>query len=263
MSEGGDIAIDMAGGVATLRLRNPARRNAVSSAMWRAIRTFAADVSANKDVRVVVIRGDGDKAFSAGADIADFETARSGAANARAYDDLVEDTCQLIEAIARPTLAVIIGPCMGAGASLAASCDLRIAADNAFFAVPAARLGLGYDPRGIKRFLRVFGASATCELIFTAGRLPAQRAHQLGTVSALVCRWRRSSASPRNGPAGSPRTPRSRSRPPRRPFARTFPRTTRSLAEAEQLYAAADASADYAEGRRAFTEKRTPRFTGN
>ncbi len=173
MSEGGDIAIDMAGGVATLRLRNPARRNAVSSAMWRAIRTFATDVSANKDVRVVVIRGDSDTAFSAGADIADFETARSGAANARAYDDLVEDTCQLIEAIARPTIAVIIGPCMGAGASLAASCDLRIAADNAFFAVPAARLGLGYDPRGIKRFLRVFGASATCELIFTAERLPA------------------------------------------------------------------------------------------
>src|SRR5207344_2612472 len=103
------------------------------------------------------------------------------AANVRAYDDLVEDTCQLIEAIARPTLAVIVGPCMGAGASLAASCDLRIAADNAFFAVPAARLGLGYDPRGIKRFLRVFGASATCELILTA-----ERAYQLGTVSALV-----------------------------------------------------------------------------
>ena len=91
MSEGGDIAIDMAGGVATLRLRNPDRRNAVSSAMWRAIRVFAADVNASKDVRVVVIRGDGDKAFSAGADIADFEIARSGAANARAYDDLVED----------------------------------------------------------------------------------------------------------------------------------------------------------------------------
>ena len=84
------------------------------------------------DVRAVVIRGDGDKAFSAGADIADFESARSGAANARAYDDLVEDSCQLIEAIARPTIAVIIGPCMGAGASLAASCDLRIAAENAF-----------------------------------------------------------------------------------------------------------------------------------
>ena len=79
MSEGGDIAIDMAGGVATLRLRNPDRRNAVSSAMWRAIRVFAADVNASKDVRVVVIRGDGDKAFY-------FETRRaSGAWVHRSY----------------------------------------------------------------------------------------------------------------------------------------------------------------------------------
>ena len=96
MSESGDIAIDMAGGVATLRLRNPARRNAVSAAMWRAIHAFASEVGTRDDVRAVVIRGDGDKAFSAGADIADFESARSGAANARAYDDLVEDSCQLI-----------------------------------------------------------------------------------------------------------------------------------------------------------------------
>jgi enoyl-CoA hydratase/carnithine racemase len=262
MSEGGDIAIDMAGGVATLRLRNPARRNAVSSAMWRAIRTFASEVNASKDVRVVVIRGDGDKAFSAGADIADFETARSGTANARAYDDLVEDTCQLIEAISRPTIAVIIGPCMGAGASLAASCDLRIATDTAFFAVPAARLGLGYDPRGIKRFLRVFGASATCELIFTGERVSTQRAYELGTVSALMpaadiervaAVW--TSRIAENAPltiAAAKAAIR----------AHLFDDDAR-LAEAERLYAAADASADYAEGRRAFTEKRTPRFTGN
>ena len=262
MSAGGEIAIDMAGGVATLRLRNPDRRNAVSSAMWRAIRVFAADVNASKDVRVVVIRGDGDKAFSAGADIADFEIARSGAVNARAYDDLVEDTCQLIEAIARPTLAVIIGPCMGAGASLAASCDLRIAADNAFFAVPAARLGLGYDPRGIKRFLRVFGASATCELIFTAERLPAQRAYQLGTVSALVAmadiertaaEWTRRIAD--NAPLTI-----AAAKSAIRAHVSDDPA---GLAEAGRLHAAADASADYAEGRRAFTEKRAPRFTGN
>jgi enoyl-CoA hydratase len=116
MSEGGDIAIDMAGGVATLKLRNPARRNAVTSAMWRAIHAFASEVGTRDDVRAVVIRGDGDKAFSAGADIADFEIARSGAANARAYDNLVEDSCQLIEAIAQPTVAGIVGPCMGAGA---------------------------------------------------------------------------------------------------------------------------------------------------
>jgi enoyl-CoA hydratase/carnithine racemase len=219
-------------------------------------------VGTRDDVRAVVIRGDGDKAFSAGADIADFETARSGAANARAYDDLVEDSCQLIEAIARPTVAVILGPCMGAGASLAASCDLRIAADNAFFAVPAARLGLGYDPRGIKRFLRVFGASATCELIFTAERLPARRAYQLGSVSALVpptdiervaAEWTARIAD------NAPLTIAAAKAAIRAHLSGAAAR----LAEAERLYAAADASADYAEGRRAFAEKRAPRFTGS
>jgi enoyl-CoA hydratase/carnithine racemase len=151
---------------------------------------------------------------------------------------------------------------MGAGASLAASCDLRIAADNAFFAVPAARLGLGYDPRGIKRFLRVFGASATCELIFTAERLPAQRAYQLGTVSALIpmadiertaAEWTRRIAD--NAPLTI-----TAAKSAIRAHVSGDPA---GLAEAGRLYAAADASADYAEGRRAFTEKRTPRFTGN
>ena len=151
---------------------------------------------------------------------------------------------------------------MGAGASLAASCDLRIAADNAFFAVPAARLGLGYDPRGIKRFLRAFGASATSELIFTGERLPAQRAYQLGTVSALVAvadiertaaDWTRRIAD--NAPLTI-----AAAKSAIRAHVSGDPA---GLAEAGRLYAAADASADYAEGRRAFAEKRAPRFTGN
>jgi enoyl-CoA hydratase/carnithine racemase len=247
MSQGGDIAIEMAGGVATLRLRNPARRNAVSTSMWRAIRTFASEVNASDDVRVVVIRGDGDKAFSAGADIADFEAARSSVDDARAYDDLVEDTCRLIEAIARPTIAVIIGPCMGAGA---------------FFAVPAARLGLGYDPRGIKRFLRVFGASATCELIFTAERLPAQRAHQLGTVSVLVPTADLERVAAEWTGRIADNAPLTIAAAKIAVQAHLSGDATR-LAEAGRLYAAADASADYVEGRRAFIEKRPPRFTGS
>ena len=99
MKTPGDISIDIADGIATVRLASPARRNAMSTAMWHKLAAFAADVPTRKDVRVVIIRGDGEQMFSAGADISDFATARSGEGQARAYDDLVENTCQAIEAI--------------------------------------------------------------------------------------------------------------------------------------------------------------------
>jgi enoyl-CoA hydratase/carnithine racemase len=150
---------------------------------------------------------------------------------------------------------------MGAGVSLAASCDLRIAADNAFFAVPAARLGLGYDPRGIKRFLRVFGAGATRELIFTAERLSAIRACELGAVSVVVpaSEIERSAAQwTERIAANAPLTMKAA----KAAIRAHLDGDAELLSEAERLYAAADASADYGEGRRAFREKRTPRFTG-
>jgi enoyl-CoA hydratase len=258
----GDIAIDIADGIATLCLVNPARRNAISTAMWSKIASFADSVKARADIRVVVIRGDGDTMFSAGADISDFATARSGEGNARAYDDLVEDTCRLIEAIPQPTIGMIFGGCMGAGSSVAASCDLRVAADDAFFAVPAARLGLGYDPRGIARFIRVFGSGATRQVLFTADRLPAARAHALGAVHILVPKSEvaaRTTELARQLAGNAPLTIKA---------AKSAIRALVSdnsdlLGEAERLYAAADASSDYAEGRRAFAEKRPTRFTGN
>jgi len=256
----GDIAITVEDNIATLRVRNPERRNAVSAAMWQAIADFAHAATSRHDVRAVIVRGDGDLAFSAGADIVGFNQSRSGAANAKGYDDLVEETCRAIEAMPQPTIAMIKGACMGAGASLAASCDLRIAAQGAFFAVPAGRLGLGYDPRGIKRMLRVFGP-LTAQILYTAQRIPAPRLYDVGGVHALA------ENDEVEALAGT--------------FARTIadnaPLTLKAIKasirawisndpllmnEAERLYAQADASNDYAEGRAAFAEKRPPRFTG-
>ena len=145
MSAAGDIAITVDDGIAVLRLRNPARRNAISAAMWQALAEFAGSAGSRGDIRIVIVRGDGEHAFSAGADITGFDAARSGASAAKGYDDLVEETCRAIEAIAQPTIASIKGACMGAGVSVALSCDLRVAADDAFLAVPAARLGLGSE----------------------------------------------------------------------------------------------------------------------
>lgn len=256
----GDIAITVSEGLAILRLRNPERRNAISASMWQSIQDFAEAAPGRNDVRVILIRGDGDVAFSAGADIAGFEEARSGTANARGYDDLVEYTCRAIEAAPQPTIALIKGACMGAGASLAASCDLRIASQNAFFAVPAGRLGLGYDPRGIKRMLRVYGA-LTPEILFTAQRIPATRAHQLGTVHAIAPEDQVDALAEsfaRTIAANAPLTLKAA----KAAIRALVLNDAALLAEAERLGAKADASSDYAEGRAAFVQKRQPKFTG-
>ena len=256
----GDIAITVDDGIATLQVRNPQRRNAISAAMWQSIAAFAQSATSRGEVRVVIIRGDGDLAFSAGADITGFNEARSGTANAKGYDDLVEDACRAIKAMPQPAIAMIKGACMGAGASLAASCDLRIAAQGAFFAVPAGRLGLGYDPRGIKRMLRVFGP-LTAQILYTAQRIPAPRLYDVGCVHVIA------EDNDVEGAATSLA----------RTIADNAPLTLKAvkssiraliandpmlLAEAEKLSTQADASNDYAEGSAAFAEKRAPRFTG-
>ncbi len=262
MAAPGDVVIEIADGVATLRLANPARRNAISTVMWHKIGAFTQEVATRKDVRVVIIRGEGEEMFSAGADISDFATARSGGGNARAYDDLVENTCLAIEAIPQPTIGVIFGGCMGAGASVAASCDMRIAASDAFFAVPAAKLGLGYDPRGITRFTRVFGAGATRQVLFTADRLPASRAYELGAVHVIAAKGEvtaLAAALAQKIAGNAPLTIKAA-----KAAIRALTTSDANLmAEAWRFYADADASSDYAEGRLAFAEKRPPRFTGS
>lgn len=257
----GDVLIEVADGIATLRLANADRRNAISVVMWQKIAAFAAELPSRRDIRVVVIRGDGDLMFSAGADISDFASARSGGGNARAYDDLVETTCRAIEAVPQPTIGVIFGGAMGAGASVAASCDMRIAADDAFFAVPAAKLGLGYDPRGIARFIRVFGSGAARQVLYTADRLPAARAYALGGVHALAPKAEVEAAAvalAQKIAGNAPLTIKAA----KAAIRALVTDDADAMAEAERLYAAADASADYAEGRKAFAEKRPPRFTG-
>ncbi|MFG1345961.1 enoyl-CoA hydratase-related protein [Xanthobacter autotrophicus DSM 431] len=258
----GSIAISVEGGIARLVLTNPERRNAISAGMWRAISAFAQDAARRTDIRVALLRGDGDLAFSGGADISDFDSARSDASGAQSYDDLVEQACSALEGLAFPTVALVKGACVGAGAALAASCDMRVAAEDAFFAIPAARLGLGYDPRGLGRILRVFGSQGARQLFFTADRVSAARAHTLGAVDALAPAMDVDAAAERllqRIAENAPLTLKA---------AKLAIRATETgagslLGEARRATTVANASADYGEGRRAFSEKRAPRFTGS
>ncbi|MEP9352996.1 enoyl-CoA hydratase-related protein [Xanthobacter sp. KR7-65] len=257
----GSIAITVEGGIARLVLTNPERRNAISSTMWRALSAFAHDAPRRSDIRVAVLRGAGDLAFSGGADISDFDTARSDASGAQSYDDLVEQACSALEGLPFPTVAFVRGACVGAGAALAASCDMRIAGDDAFFAIPAARLGLGYDPRGMARVLRTFGSQGARQLFFTADRLPAPRAHALGAVDLLAPAEEAEALADRTLARIAENAPLTLK------AAKLAIRASESgapplLAEAKRATALANGSADYREGRQAFAEKRAPRFSG-
>ncbi|MGX1308370.1 enoyl-CoA hydratase [Amorphus suaedae] len=255
----GSITIRHDGQIARVTLSNPDKRNAISAPMWEALRAFARDTAPERGCRAVIVAGDG-ATFSAGADIAGFEAGRSGA-GALAYDDLVEETLRALEAMPQTTIAAVCGPCMGAGAALAAACDFRTAEERAFFAIPAARLGLGYDPRGVKRIVRVFGEPAARELLQLAERMPAARAHQLGAVHRLAADGAALAAAEEIAAIAISRAPL------------TIAAAKAAIAEIGGLYApsdavrgladAADQSADYAEGRAAFAAKRAPRFTGS
>lgn len=258
VSGSGAIRVTTAEGVAELRLHGTDNRNALSSAMWEALRSFAKSVAEDRAVRVILLAGD-DTVFSSGANITEFPALRAPGAT-RAYDDLVESALRALEAVPQPTLACIAGPCVGAGASLACGCDIRIAADDAYFMVPAARLGLGYDPRGIARFVRVFGDSTARGLLLGGLRCDARAAHSLGAVHRLV----------------GPGTVLEEGRRVARDMAGHAPLTVAAAKAALSVLATpdaggeavrrlaleADASADYAEGLSAFVEKRKPGFRG-
>lgn len=259
MAQEGTVRLAVEGGHAALTLDSPARKNAVSARMWESIARHAETIAARGDVRVVSVSGAG-ALFSAGADITGFDAARSGAGSG--YDDLVEAACSAVEGLPMPSVAVIRGACIGAAISLAAACDLRLAAEDAHFTFPAARLGLGYDPRGVDRLVHALGAGLTRQLLLTAERIPAGRAHALGAVHALTPAGdldREASALIDRIAANAPLTLQAVKAAVRSSLA---PGDAGLRQKALKARMAADASEDYAEGRRAFAEKRPPTFKG-
>src|SRR3954468_19198744 len=174
------------GAIGWITFNNPARHNAVSLDMWQALFTIVSEYARDDEVRVVGVRGAGDKAFVSGADISEFEEKRSSAEAIRSYRETSQRASEALRDINKPTIAMIRGYCVGGGVSTALSCDLRVASDDASFAVPAAKLGLGYEFEGVRKLVDVVGPSFAREIFYTARQFSSQEALAMGLVNRVV-----------------------------------------------------------------------------
>lgn len=249
------------GPVGWMVFNNPARRNAVSLEMWDAMPLVLERFGSDPTVRVIVLRGAGEQAFVAGADISQFEQLRSSADAVAEYDATSgRATAALVQA-GKPTIAMIHGYCIGGGVGIAAACDLRITADTARFGVPAARLGLGYAMPGVRQLMDLVGPAFTKEIFFTARQFSAAEAHAMGLANRVVAAAELEAtvlAMAGTIAANAPLTIHA----VKRTVAELCRGPAADRALSDQLVANCFASEDYIEGRRAFMEKRKPVFNG-
>jgi len=258
---GGRVRCEKDGAVGWIVFDQPERRNAVSVEMWEQLPAAVGTLAEDAEVRVAIVRGEGD-AFVAGADISQFAERRTARGDVADYGLLAGRGMGALLQLEKPLLAAIRGPCIGGGLLVALAADLRYAADDATFRVPAGRLGIGYEAGGVEALVAAAGFQNALDLLLTARRVDAHEARRMGLV-AEVCAAdafddfvrERAGRIAANAPLtlrGVKLAARELRKPP----------AARDMDAVAAAYAACFESEDYREGVKAFLAKRPPRFRG-
>jgi enoyl-CoA hydratase/carnithine racemase len=250
------------GRVGYVIFNNPERHNAVSLEMWEATARMLESFGRDDEVRVVVLTGAGGKAFVSGADISKFEDERSNEEAIARYNKTVERANAAIYDYPKPTIAMIRGYCIGGGVGLSLCCDLRICSDNSRFAVPAAKLGLGYAYPGLKKLVDVVGPSFAKEIFYTARQFDAEEARIMGLVNRVVPADELEGYVKKYAEMIGDNAPLTIATTKFTIGQVVKEDSQRDLAKSAAMVKQCFESKDYVEGRRAFMEKRKPVFTG-
>ena len=251
------VRVDAEGPICWIVLNRPARRNALTVAMWDSLRHAAERVNAQESIRLVILSGAGG-AFCSGNDIEMLRENLASADATRAFHRTIDTTLAAIRGIAVPTIAAVSGACFGAGLSLATACDLRMAAGDATFCVPPAKLGLVYGPAETRLLVQCVGPARAKELIYTARVVEAGEALAIGLVErvaqgdALDAAEAWASEMARLSGVTQRATKR---------IVDEIALGVRDQGWMEELRERAVDLADFKEGRAAFMEKRSPRFS--
>lgn len=249
-------------GVGYITFNNPEKHNAVSIEMWDALEQILDGFRSSKDIRVIVLNGAGGKAFVSGADISKFDKERSSKEAVLSYNKRTQKVYENLETFPKPTIAMIDGYCIGGGLNLAVCCDIRICSEKSKFAMPAAKLSLGYPFSSIKRLFDVMGPGMAKHFMFTAEKISASEALACGLVQKLVSEDSIDSYVKDYALNIANNAPLTIKAMKQIGIEISKNSDERDLLLCEKLASACFDSEDYKEGRKAFMEKRKPNFQG-